>query len=478
MNGITDMSLCELVAALDGKRLSATEATRACLDRIKATEKLNNFITVCEDEALEAAAAADARRGKGERGGLLGVPIAVKDNISTRGVRTTCASEFLEGYVPPFDATVVEKLKAAGAVIVGKTNMDEFAMGSTNENSYFGAAHNASDEARVTGGSSGGSANAVAARQVFAALGSDTGGSIRQPASYCGVVGLKPTYSAVSRYGLVAFASSLDQIGPFARTSGDALVLLRAIAGKDGKDSTSTDRLSLPEKLSGAVKGRTFGVSDELLVGASAEVKAAFERAISALEKSGAAIKKVKLGSVDAALAVYYVISSAEAASNLARFDGVKYGKRAAGYRDIAELYTKSRTEFFGDEVKRRIMIGNYVLSSGYYDAYYLKASKIRTVIKREFDAALGSCDAVLCPTAPTVAPRIGAQVDPAATYLSDVYTVPVNIAGLPAVSVPVGVSSDGMPIGLQAIGGAFDDGKLLDIASAIEKISEVRGNA
>lgn len=478
MNGITDMSLCELVAALDGKKLSATEATRACLDRIKATEKLNNFITVCEDEALAAAATADARRSNGESGVLLGVPIAVKDNISTRGVKTTCASAFLEDYVPPFDATVVEKLKAAGAVIVGKTNMDEFAMGSTNENSHFGAARNASDGSRVTGGSSGGSANAVAARQVFAALGSDTGGSIRQPASYCGVVGLKPTYSAVSRYGLVAFASSLDQIGPFARSSEDALVLLRAIAGRHRKDSTSTDRLSLPEKLSGAVKGRTFGISDELLVGASAEVKAAFERTLSALEKGGAAIKKVKLGSVDAALAVYYVLSSAEAASNLARFDGVKYGKRATDYRDITELYTNSRTEFFGDEVKRRIMIGNYVLSSGYYDAYYLKASKIRTVIKREFDAALGCCDAILSPTAPTVAPKIGAQVDPAATYLSDVYTVPVNIAGLPAVSVPVGKSADGMPIGMQAIGSAYGDGKLLDIACAIEKVSEVRGNA
>lgn len=255
MNGITDMGLCSLIDALDGKKLSATEATRACLDRIKATEDLNNFITVCEDEALKAAAAADARRKSGERGGLLGVPIAVKDNISTRGVKTTCASAFLSDYVPPFDATVVDKLKAAGAVIVGKTNMDEFAMGSTNENSHFSAAHNAADATRVTGGSSGGSANAVAARQVFAALGSDTGGSIRQPASYCGTVGLKPTYSAVSRYGLIAFASSLDQIGPFARTSEDALRVLGTIAGKDSRDSTSTDKLDLPDKLSGKVKG-------------------------------------------------------------------------------------------------------------------------------------------------------------------------------------------------------------------------------
>ncbi len=478
MNGITDMSLCALVDALDGKKLSATEATRACLDRIKATEDLNNFITVCEDEALKAAAAADARRKAGERGGLLGVPIAVKDNISTRGVKTTCASAFLSDYVPPFDATAVDKLKAAGAVIVGKTNMDEFAMGSTNENSHFGAAHNAADVTRVTGGSSGGSANAVAARQVFAALGSDTGGSIRQPASYCGTVGLKPTYSAVGRYGLIAFASSLDQIGPFARTSEDALRVLGTIAGKDSRDSTSTDKLDLPDKLAGKVKGRTFGVADELLSGAASDVKTAFERTIALLEDNGAKIKKVKLGSVDAALAVYYVISSAEAASNLARFDGVKYGRRASGYRDIAELYTLSRTEFFGDEVKRRIMIGNYVLSSGYYDAYYLKASKIRTVIKREFDAALGCCDAILSPTAPTVAPKIGAQVDPAATYLSDVYTVPVNIAGLPAVSVPVGRSADGMPIGVQAIGKAFCDGDLLDTARAIETVTEGCGNA
>ncbi len=304
MNGITDMSLCALVDALDGKKLSAAEATRACLDRIKATEDLNNFITVCEDEALKAAAAADARRKAGERGGLLGVPIAVKDNISTRGVKTTCASAFLSDYVPPFDATAVDKLKAAGAVIVGKTNMDEFAMGSTNENSHFGAAHNAADVTRVTGGSSGGSANAVASRQVFAALGSDTGGSIRQPASYCGTVGLKPTYSAVSRYGLIAFASSLDQIGPFARTSEDALRVLGTIAGKDSRDSTSTDKLDLPDKLAGKVKGRTFGVADELLSGAASDVKTAFERTIALLEDNGAKIKKVKLGSVDAALAV------------------------------------------------------------------------------------------------------------------------------------------------------------------------------
>lgn len=467
---LTDMTLTELAAALDMGDTSSVEVTRACLDKIKNNADLNNYVTVCEDEAIAAAKAQDEARRAGKVGVLCGIPVAVKDNIATRDVRTTCASAFLRDFVPPYDATVVKKLKSAGAVIVGKTNMDEFAMGSTNENSAFGAVRNVNDVSRVPGGSSGGSANTVAAGEVFAALGSDTGGSIRQPSSYCGVVGLKPTYSAVSRYGLVAFASSLDQIGTLTKTTDDALKVLGVLVGRDPMDTTSSDAKKLPKAIDGNVKGKTIGVPDEFLKGAGREVAKAFDDAIRAYERSGAKIKRVSIGAFDAALAVYYVLSSAEAASNLARYDGVKYGARAKHYGDIADMYTKSRTEFFGAEVKRRIMIGNYVLSSGYYDAYYLKASKVRTVIKREFDAALCDCDALLSPTAPTVAPKIGAQSDPAATYASDVYTVPVNIAGLPAVSVPFGVSqTDKMPIGIQVIGRAFDEAEILNIAKALE---------
>lgn len=467
MNDITEMTIVELAAALKSGKVSSQEVTAAVLGKIKDSA-LNNYITVCEEQALDAARAADGKIARGECGALTGVPIAVKDNISTRGIKTTCASAFLQNYVPPFDATVVEKLKDADAVIIGKTNLDEFAMGSTDENSAFGAVKNARDNTRVPGGSSGGSANAVAAGEAFAALGSDTGGSIRQPASYCGVVGLKPTYSSVSRYGLVAFASSLDQIGPLAKTTDDALAVLKVIVGRDARDTTSSDAPALPDALTGNIKGKTLGVAKQFLSGAASGVAAQFDKAIAAAQKAGARIKEVSINSFDAALAVYYVLSSAEAASNLSRYDGVKYGMRAEKFTDIADLYTKSRTKYFGDEVKRRIMIGNYVLSSGYYDAYYLKASKVRTVIKREFDAALEGCDGILSPTAPTVAPKLGAQTDPAKTYLSDIYTVPVNIAGLPAVSVPFG-RSDGMPVGVQIIGKAFDEGGILEIAKALE---------
>ncbi len=474
---VTDLSLGELKAALDSGKVSAVEATQAALNKIERNKNLNNYVTVCGTEALAAAFLADEKRAKGENGALLGVPIAVKDNISTEGIRTTCASKFLKDYVPPYDATVVKKLKDAGAVIVGKTNMDEFAMGSTDETSAFGAVHSAVDAERVPGGSSGGSANTVAAGEVPCALGSDTGGSIRQPASYCGVVGLKPTYSAVSRYGLIAFASSLDQIGTFTRTCDDAYALYRVICGKDKADATSSDIKNITQELNGDVRGKTIGIADEFTKNLDGGVGKRFNAAVDALKAQGAKIKSVSIKSFDTALAVYYVISSAEAASNLSRYDGVKYGARAEGYKDIAELYTKSRTEFFGDEVKRRIMIGNYVLSSGYYDAYYLKASRIRTLIAREYNAALCGCDALICPTAPTVAPKIGAQTDPALTYLSDIYTVPVNITGLPAVSVPFG-TSDGLPVGVQIIGKAFDEAGILGIGKALEIAAGGNGNA
>ncbi len=466
---ILDMTLCELVAALDSGGVSSAEATAACLKRIKDTQDLNSFITVCEDAATDAARRADERRARGERAPLLGVPVAVKDNIVTDGIRTTCASKFLQNFVPPYDATVVQKLKAAGAVIVGKTNMDEFAMGSTNENSAYGVVKNALDPARVPGGSSGGSANCVAARQAFAALGSDTGGSIRQPAAYCGVVGLKPTHSAVSRYGLIAFASSLDQIGTLTRDCDDALAMLKVLSGKDERDATSACPPAYPDILRGDVRGKTLCIADEFLNTDKLDdgVRAAFEAAVDALQKRGAKIKRTSIKSFAAALSVYYVLSGAEASSNLARFDGVKYGMRAEDCDSISDIYVKSRTEFFGAEVKRRIMTGNYVLSSGYYDAYYLKASKIRTVIKKEFYAALDGCDAIISPTAPTVAPKLGEQSDPHKTYLSDMYTVPVNISGLPAVSVPFG-TAHGMPVGVQIIGKCFDEGGILDIGKAV----------
>ncbi|MCH5161584.1 MAG: Asp-tRNA(Asn)/Glu-tRNA(Gln) amidotransferase subunit GatA [Clostridiales bacterium] len=468
MNAILDMTLTELSAHMDEGKISSVDATKACLDRIGKTAALNNFLTVCESEALSYAKEADARRKNGEKGVLLGVPVAVKDNISTLGIKTTCASEFLNNYIPPFDAFVVKQLKKAGAVIVGKTNMDEFAMGCTNEHSAFGAVHNVHDTSRVSGGSSGGSANCVAAKQVFASLGSDTGGSIREPASYCGVVGFKPTYSAVSRNGLIAFASSLDQIGPIARTCADALQVLKVISAHDGCDSTSVGLDNLPVNLDGSLKGKKIGVAKQFMSGADSDVLREYKRAIKTVEDMGGEIVEVSIQSFDAALAVYYVLSSAEAASNLSRYDGVKYGRRADGYKDINELYVKSRTQFFGDEVKRRIMIGNYVLSSGYYDAYYVRAAKTRTLIKDEYLRALDVCDALLCPTAPTAAPKIGEEAKPDKTYYSDIYTVPVNIAGLPAVSVPFGKASDGMPIGMQVIGRPYADGDILAIGDCL----------
>lgn len=475
MNDILKLSLLQVKKLLDDGNITSVNLTKLCLERIEETKNLNTFITVCAQEALKTAAEIDKKRAEGKPlGALAGIPIAIKDNISTKGIRTTCASKFLDNYIPPFDASVVTALKAADAVIVGKTNMDEFAMGSGNENSAYGAALNAANPAHVPGGSSGGSASCVAAYQVYAALGSDTGGSIRQPAAYCGVVGLKPTYSAVSRFGLVAFASSLDQIGPLTRTTADAAYLMNVISFHDKMDTTSYE-MNYPNytDYTAQLKGKVVGIANEFFSDAlDGVVKASVMSAVNKFESMGATVRKVGLGSFKAALATYYVLSSAEAATNLSRFDGVKYGMRENA-DDINNLYTLSRSKYFGDEVKRRIMIGNYVLSSGYYDAYYLKALKVRTLIKDEFNRALDGCDVLACPVAPTTAPMIGVkETDTAKVYLSDIYTVPVNIAGLPAISFPCGKDNAGLPIGIQLIAKAFDEKSLFSFAQAFEKES------
>lgn len=467
------LTLTEVRDAIAGKKVSSREVTEAVYKRIEETSDLNTFITLCRESALKAADLADARIARGEKlGALEGVPIVLKDNISLEGERLTCGSKFLDNYIAPFDATVAKKLKAAGAVIVGKANMDEFAMGSSNENSAYGPVKNAVDPTRVPGGSSGGSASSVAAFEAYGALGSDTGGSIRQPAALCGVVGLKPTYSTVSRYGLVAFASSLDQIGPLTRTVRDNAELFNVIAGHDPLDSTSADREENYLDYVPEIKGRTIGLPKEFFGREySAEVKQSVLAAAKIYEKAGAKLKDVSIGSFDAAIATYYVLACAEATSNLARFDGIKYGVRAEGAKDYIDVYYRSRTQGFGAEVKRRIMTGNYVLSSGYYDAYYLKASKVRTKIKNDFDAALADCDVLLGPTSPTTAFELGKKVtDVTETYLADVFTVPVNIAGNPAISIPCGFDGNRLPIGLQLIGKSYGERTLFSMAEAFEK--------
>lgn len=467
------LTLTEVRDAIAGKKVSSREVTEAVYKRIEETSDLNTFITLCRESALKAADLADARIARGEKlGALEGVPIVLKDNISLEGERLTCGSKFLDNYIAPFDATVAKKLKAAGAVIVGKANMDEFAMGSSNENSAYGPVKNAVDPTRVPGGSSGGSASSVAAFEAYGALGSDTGGSIRQPAALCGVVGLKPTYSTVSRYGLVAFASSLDQIGPLTRTVRDNAELFNVIAGHDPLDSTSADRKENYLDYVPEIKGRTIGIPKEFFGREySAEVKDSVLAAAKIYEKAGAKLKDVSIGSFDAAIATYYVLACAEATSNLARFDGIKYGVRAEGAKDYIDVYYRSRTQGFGAEVKRRIMTGNYVLSSGYYDAYYLKASRVRTKIKNDFDAALADCDVLLGPTSPTTAFELGKKVtDVTETYLADVFTVPINIAGNPAISIPCGFDGNRLPIGLQLIGKSYGERTLFSMAEAFEK--------
>jgi aspartyl-tRNA(Asn)/glutamyl-tRNA(Gln) amidotransferase subunit A len=458
--------------------LSAVEITEAVLLRIAAAEpKVHAFLTVTADRALERAKKLDSRRrgGDTELGVLAGVPVAIKDNMCTDGVPTTCGSQILQGYVPPYDATVVERLHGSGALIVGKTNMDEFAMGSSGENSAFGATRNPWDPGRVPGGSSSGSAAAVAAEEVPLSLGSDTGGSVRQPAALCGVVGMKPTYGYVSRYGLVAFASSLDQIGPFARDVEDCGRLFSVIAGPDRRDSTNAGRTPPVLKFGGepSLKGVKLGVPREYFAaGIDPEVKARLDEAIGQLKALGASVEECSLPNTEHALAAYYIIAPAEASANLARFDGVKYGHRTANASGLLEMYGKTRAEGFGPEVKRRIMIGTYALSSGYYDAYYKKAQQVRTLVMRDFEAAFAKFDALVTPTSPIPAWGLGEKTDdPLTMYLADVCTIPINLAGVPALSVPCGFAG-GLPVGMQLIGKHFDDHKLLQYAWAFEKVT------
>lgn len=468
----TVAELHNLYATNDAK---PSEITRHALDRIEQdNERLNAYLTVNRAAALQRAAQLDAEIQTAiEDQPLAGVPVAIKDNLCTAGLRTTCASHILGNYAPPYTATVVEKLEAAGAIIVGKTNLDEFAMGSSTENSAFGPVRNPHHTDYVPGGSSGGSAVTVAAGHVPVALGSDTGGSIRQPASFCGIVGLKPTYGRVSRYGLVAFASSLDQIGPFATNVQDVARVLQVIAGHDRRDATSAN-VPVPDYLSsltGDIKGLRVGVPPECFgAGLDAEVKEKVEAGIKKLQERGAEIVEINLPHTKYVIAVYYIIATAEAASNLARYDGARYGLRAEESRTLSEMYRRTRDEGFGAEVKRRIMLGTFVLSSGYYDAYYEKAQRVRTMLVNDFAEAFKKCDVIATPTAPTPPFKIGAKSDdPLAMYLGDIYTVTINLAGLPAISVPCGVSADNLPIGLQLIGNHFDEARLLNAAYACE---------
>lgn len=464
---------------LVSKERSAVEITQGYLDQIAALEpKVKSYLTITAEQALAQAAQVDARIAAGEEIGMLaGIPIALKDNLCTQGVRTTCASKILENFVPPYESTVTERLQKAGAIALGKTNLDEFAMGSSTENSAYQTTGNPWDVSRVPGGSSGGSAAAVAAGECAVALGSDTGGSIRQPASFCGVVGLKPTYGLVSRFGLVAFASSLDQIGPLAPTVEDAALLLQGIAGHDPKDSTSLD-VKIPDysqSLKTDLKGRKVGIITETFAaeGIDPAVRAAVEKAIQQLKDLGAEVQEISCPRFPYGLPTYYIIAPSEASSNLARYDGVKYGVRNNN-DSLMSMYTKTRAEGFGAEVKRRIMIGTYALSAGYYDAYYLKAQKVRTLIKQDFEAAFDQVDVLVCPTAPTTAFKAGEKVDdPLSMYLGDLMTIPVNLAGLPGLSLPCGFDDQGLPIGLQLIGNALREDLLFEVGYAYEQATE-----
>lgn len=475
---LTKLTAHELRDKLMKKEVSSREIVESHFSRIEEVEgDINAFITLMKEEALRDAEVIDNKISNGEKvGSLAGIPIGVKDNIVTKGVKTTCGSKILENFVPPYNATVVDNLKREGAIIVGKTNMDEFAMGSSTETSYFKKTRNPHDLSRVPGGSSGGSAAAVASCEVPLALGSETGGSVREPASFCGIVGLKPTYGLVSRYGVVAFASSLDQVGPFGRDVEDCALLLSALAGHDLKDSTSIDngKVDYTKNLGNDIKGMKIALPKEYFgEGIDSRIKEKVLNAAKQLENQGASIEEISLPYTEYALACYYIIATSEASSNLARFDGVRYGYRAKDYSSLDELYINTRSEGFGEEVKRRIMLGTYALSSGYYDAYYKKAQKVRTLLKRDFDKAFEKYDVILSPTAPILPFKLGEKIDdPVAMYMADILTVSINLAGVCALSIPCG-TVEGLPVGLQLIGDRFKEEKILNVAYAYEKRGE-----
>lgn len=471
------LSVAQLAQQLKAREISAVDLAKHHLQRIAQHKALGAFVALNEDATMKQARAADARLAAGDDAPLLGVPIAHKDIFVTQDFPTTAGSKMLKGYLSPFDATVVQRLAQAGAVTLGKLNCDEFAMGSSNENSAYGVVRNPWDATRIPGGSSGGSAAAVAARLLPAATGTDTGGSIRQPAAFCGITGIKPTYGRASRYGMVAFASSLDQAGPMARSAQDCALLLSALCGPDPEhDSTSLD---VPAQdytlaLDRSIEGLRIGVPQEFFAdGLASDVRLAIESALKVLEQLGARCLPISLPRTELSIPVYYIIAPAEASSNLSRFDGVKFGYRAAQYSDLLDMYKKTRSQGFGDEVKRRIMIGTYVLSHGYYDAYYLQAQKIRRMIADDFQAAFQSCDVIAGPVAPTVAWALGAHGnDPLADYLADIYTLPASLAGLPAMSLPCGFGAGGMPVGLQLIGNYLSEGQLLNLAHRYQQVT------
>jgi aspartyl-tRNA(Asn)/glutamyl-tRNA(Gln) amidotransferase subunit A len=473
------MTIQEVRGLLREKEISSVDLTGFYLERVKKYDgSLLSYLRVTEEEAFEMARDADRRIGRGEDGPLLGIPLGIKDIFCTKGIETTCASRILEGFIPPYDATVIKKLKDHSFVHLGRLNMDEFAMGSSTENSAFQTTKNPWDLSRIPGGSSGGSASAVAAGLCVAALGTDTGGSIRQPASLCGAVGMKPTYGRVSRYGLIAFASSLDQIGPLTRSVSDCAVMMNAIAGYDPMDSTSIPQPvpDYTEFLGRDIKGMKIGIPKEyFLEGMDADVKSAVKESLAVFEHQGASLVDISLPHTEYAVATYYVICTAEASSNLARYDGVKYGLRIDG-KDIIEMYKKTRSKGFGKEVKRRIILGTYVLSSGYYDAYYKKAGKVRTLMRRDFDEAFKACDILVTAVSPTTAFKAGEKInDPLTMYLSDIFTIPMNLAGLPAISVPCGFDRNGLPIGLQIIGRPLDEGRIMQAGYVIESERAVK---
>ncbi len=474
------LNLYEVKEKLDTGEITSYELTKRCFEQIEKTKDLNTLISTCEEFAFQIATEIDRRRLAGEKlGKLAGIPIVIKDNINLKGFKTTCASKFLENFVSPYTATCAQKLLDEGAVIIGKANMDEFAMGSSNENSAFGAVRNPVNPNYVPGGSSGGSAATVASFECFGSLGTDTGGSIREPASFCGTVGLKPTYGRVSRYGVVAFASSLDQVGTLTRSVRDSAIMLNCISGEDKFDMTSSKQQvpDFEKCITGNIQGVKIGVAREFFSDKlSGEVRKALDNALDFYKANGAELVDVSLPSLDTALSVYYIISSAEATSNLARFDGVKYGVQAKNFNDIVDLYFKSRTQGFGKEVKRRIMLGNYVLSSGYFDAFYRKAKGVQKVIEKEFETAFSKCDVLISPTTANPAFKIGEKSgDHLAMYLTDIYTVPVNIAGLPAMSLPCGKSKDGLPIGMQLIAPKWREDTLFNVGEFFESHKEAK---